>query len=84
MATLTVSNLPEEVHRALRTRAAQHGRSTEAEACAILSHAVKPGERHQMGEALVALGRDVGLTNEDIEAIELARNKTPAQPLSLE
>ncbi|MFN7352325.1 MAG: FitA-like ribbon-helix-helix domain-containing protein, partial [Burkholderiales bacterium] len=31
MAMLTVRNLPDDVHRALRVRAAQHGRSTEAE-----------------------------------------------------
>ena len=31
MAILTVRNVPEDVHRALRVRAAQHGRTTEAE-----------------------------------------------------
>ena len=31
MAMLTVRNLPNEVHPALRVRAAQHGHSTEAE-----------------------------------------------------
>lgn len=31
MASITVHNLPDEVHRALRARAARHGRSTEAE-----------------------------------------------------
>lgn len=81
MAVLTVRNLPDEVHRALRERAAEHGLSTEAEACAILSCAVKPEQPLQMGEALVALGRDIGLTNEDVEAIERFRNKHPAQPL---
>ncbi|MDK1494618.1 plasmid stabilization protein, partial [Sinorhizobium sp. 7-81] len=30
MAILTVRNVPDEVHRALRVRAAMHGRSTEA------------------------------------------------------
>ena len=42
MATLTVRNLPDEVHRALRVRAAQHGRSTEAEIREILTLAVRP------------------------------------------
>jgi plasmid stability protein len=36
MAMLTMRNLPDEVHRALRLRAARHGRSTEAEVRAIL------------------------------------------------
>jgi len=31
MAAVTIRNLPEATHRALKVRAAQHGRSTEAE-----------------------------------------------------
>jgi plasmid stability protein len=42
MASLTVRNVPDEVHRALRLRSAQHGRSTEAEVREILAAAVKP------------------------------------------
>ena len=37
MAILTVRNVPDDVHRALRVRAAQHGRSTEAEVREILA-----------------------------------------------
>ncbi|MFV0372970.1 FitA-like ribbon-helix-helix domain-containing protein, partial [Microbacterium sp.] len=37
MAVLTVRNVPDEVHRALRVRAAEHGRSAEAEVREILS-----------------------------------------------
>ncbi|MDR2212315.1 MAG: plasmid stabilization protein, partial [Pseudomonadales bacterium] len=37
MATLTVRNVPDDVHRALRVRAAQHGRSTAAEVREILA-----------------------------------------------
>ncbi len=39
MATLNIRNLPDEVHRRLRIRAAEHGRSMEAEARAILAGA---------------------------------------------
>ena len=45
MAMLTVRNLPDEVHRALKARAASRGHSTEAEVRAILADAVKPAER---------------------------------------
>ena len=45
MAMLTVRNLPDDVHRALRVRAAQHGHSTEAEVREILACAVKPESR---------------------------------------
>ncbi len=84
MAMLTVRNLPDDVHRALRVRAAQHGRSTEAEVREILAGAVKPEKRARMGEALNALGRKIGLANEDVEALQNARHKKPAEPLSLE
>ncbi|MFD7159915.1 plasmid stabilization protein [Kribbella sp. NPDC059898] len=42
MATLTLRNVPEETRRALKRRAAQHNRSMEAEARAILDAAVVP------------------------------------------
>jgi len=81
MAMLTVRNLPDDVHRALRVRAARHGRSTEAEVREILAAAVKPESRLRLGDALTALGLKIGLTNEDVEVLEQARDKTPAEPL---
>lgn len=84
MAILTVRNVPDDVHRALRVRAAQHGRSTEAEVREILSAAVKPEKRVRMGEALAAVGRKIGLTNEDFAVFESVRDKTPAKPLSFD
>lgn len=84
MAMLTVRNLPDEVHRALRVRAAQHGHSTEAEVREILANAVKPETRVRLGDALAALGRNIGLTNEDFEAFDRVRDKTPAEPLRFE
>lgn len=41
MATITVRNLDDEVQRLLKVRAAEHNRSMEAEARAILSEAVR-------------------------------------------
>ena len=84
MAMLTVRNLPDDVHRALRVRAALHGRSAEAEVREILATAVKPESRVRLGDALAALGLKIGLTNADVEALDQAQNKTPAQPLSFE
>lgn len=81
MAMLTVRNLPDEIHRALRVRAAQHGRSTEAEVREILAEAVKPESRLRLGEVLAALGREIGLSNEDFEVFDQVRDKTPAEPL---
>lgn len=56
MASITVRNLPDETHRALRIRAAEHGRSTEAEVRAILEDAVRPKERLKVGSELAAFG----------------------------
>lgn len=81
---LTVRNLPDEVHRALRVQAAMHGRSTEAEVREILAAAVKPDTRVRLGDALAALGQAAGLTNEDYEILDQVRDKTPAEPLRFE
>ncbi len=84
MAILTVRNVPDDVHRALRVRAAEHGRSTEAEVREILAAAVKPEKRVRVGEALAAIGRKIGLTNEDFAVFESVRDKAPAKPLSFD
>jgi antitoxin FitA len=84
MAMLTVRNLPDDIHRALRVRAAQHGRSTEAEVREILANVVKPESRVRLGDAMAALGTKVGLTNEDFEAFEQVRVKVPAEPMRFE
>lgn len=87
MPILTVRNLPDDVHRALRLLAAQHGRSTEAEVREILAQAVKPAQRLRLGDAIVALGRDLGVTAADAAALDQAlaetRDRTPAEPLGL-
>lgn len=82
MPAITVRNVPDEVHRALRVRAAMHGRSTEAEIREILEQAVKPEQRIRMGDALAEIGRRVGLTDQDLEVFE--RDKTPAEPMKFE
>lgn len=84
MAMLTVRDRPDDVHQALRVRAIRIGRSTEAEVCEILATAVKPETRLRMGDALAALGGDIDLTDEDIDAITQAHDRRPAEPPRLE
>lgn len=84
MAILTVRNVPDEVHRAIRVRAAQHGRSAEAEVREILANAVKPDQRLRLGDALAELGKKVGLTNEDFAVLDQVRDTTPAEPMRFE
>lgn len=75
MAILTIRKVPDDVHRALRVRAARHGRSVEAEVREILAAAVKPEKRVRMGDALAAIGRKIGLTQEDVAVLESLRDK---------
>ncbi|KAF3998701.1 FitA-like ribbon-helix-helix domain-containing protein [Glaciimonas immobilis] len=76
MASVTVRNLPDETHRALRVRAAMHGLSTEAEIRAILENAVRPEGRIKLGSLLAEIGREVGGVD-----LEIERDRTPVEPL---
>jgi antitoxin FitA len=77
-------SVPDEVLRALRMRAAQHGSSAEAEVRDIMKRAVKLARRVHLGDALAALGRKVGLTDEDIAIIDQTRDRSPAKPMTFE
>ena len=84
MAMLTVRNIPDEVHRALRMRAARHGHSMEAEVREILESAVAPEGRVKLGSLLADIGRKAKLTEEEFAVFEQVRDKTPTRPVSFE
>ncbi|MES2947886.1 MAG: plasmid stability protein [Pseudomonadota bacterium] len=77
MSSVTIRQLPEATHRALKARAAQHGRSTEAEIRSILESAVRP--RVGLGTQLAEIGQELGGLD-----IGLPRDKTPVSPASFE
>jgi plasmid stability protein len=79
MAAITVRNLPDETHRALKHRAEQHGRSTEAEIREILEEAVRPKDRLKIGSELAAFGQQFGGLD-----LELERERAPTEPPSFE
>ncbi len=79
MSAVTIRSLPDEVHRALKLRAAQHGRSAEAEIRAILTEAVSPAARLRIGSELAALGRRFGGVELDI-----ARDPAPGKAAGFE
>ncbi len=72
--TISIRKIPDEVHRALKVRAAHHGRSTEAEVRSILENAVTP--KANLASALTAIGKRLG----GIE-FELTRDKRPYKPV---
>jgi len=84
MPSVTVRNVPDEVHRAIRVRAAQHGRSIEAEMRDILESAVKPQGRIKLGSLLAEIGRKAKLTDEELASFEGVRDRTPARAASFE
>ncbi|MCY1431977.1 hypothetical protein D9M71_479560 [compost metagenome] len=84
MPSITVRNVPEEVHRAIRIRAAQHGRSIEAEMREILESAVRPLGRVKLGTLLAEIGREVKMTDEEAAILESGRDQSPARAASFE
>ena len=58
MPAITIRNLSDETHRALKLLASLHGRSTEAEVRRILDEAVRP--RTGLGTALARIGQELG------------------------
>ncbi len=79
MSAVTIRNLPEETHRALKLLAAQHGRSTEAEIREILEEAVRPKTRVKIGSELAAFGQRLGGGD-----FNVTRDQTPTEPATFE
>lgn len=83
MATLSVRNIPDEVHAALRVRAAQAGRSMEAEVRQILIdavHSAPPGDVASVQafvEGLYGGARPQGVVDELIEERRQAAAREP-------
>ncbi|WOI08941.1 FitA-like ribbon-helix-helix domain-containing protein [Thalassospira lucentensis] len=85
MPSITIRNVPDEVHRAIRVRAAMHGRSAEAELRDILDKAAKPEGRLKLGSLLASIAREAGgLTDAEAESFNQLRDKTPAEPMRFE
>ena len=84
MPAVTIRNLSDETHRALKVRADRHNRSLEAEMRATLEAAVRPAGRPRLGSALAEMSQKIGLTNADVEALERTRDTTPAEPRRFE
>ncbi len=73
MAAITIRNLSDETHRALKHRAKLKGRTAEAEVRAILDEAVNPPAVLKIGTELQKFGKLLGGLELDI-----SRDQTPA------
>lgn len=74
MSAITVRNLSDETHRALKARAQSNRRSTEAEVRAILDAAVSP--RVKLGSLLTEIGQSAGGVD-----LEFDRNRETRSPV---
>lgn len=74
MPSMTLRNLPEDVHRRIRVYAAEHGLSTEAAVRKLLDEATQPAER--LGDIVTAFARELSADFPD-----LPRDRTPVEPV---
>ncbi|AXK89172.1 FitA-like ribbon-helix-helix domain-containing protein [Nocardia farcinica] len=81
MKNVTIRNLSDEVHRAIRQRAAANERSIEAEMRAILTEAVKPTERTKIGTLLAGVISEESRLTDDERDIYFGRDQTPHEPM---
>lgn len=82
MASITIRNVPDEVRRAIRVRAASRGRSSEAEIRSILEQAARPAGRLKLGSLLRSIALEAGgLTDAEARQFGRIRDKAPAEPM---
>ncbi|NKY53927.1 FitA-like ribbon-helix-helix domain-containing protein [Nocardia vermiculata] len=81
MKQVTIRNLSDEVHRAIRQRAAGNERSIEAEMRAILTDTVQPPERIKLGSLLFAGISDENRLTDDERETYFGRDRTPSEPV---
>lgn len=82
MKAVTIRGVPKEVHRAIRVRAAQHGRSLQAEMRDILTTAVKPDERVKLGQLLSNIGHKAQISDEEMAVFK--RDSSSARTASFD
>lgn len=75
---MSIRNIPEDVHDALKNQAQKNGRSAEAEVRAMIVESVKRTENGGFGTRLRKVFEDI----EDSE-ISVERDQTAAEPLDL-
>jgi plasmid stability protein len=73
MPSMTVRNLPEDLHRRIRLYAAEHGLSAEAAVRRLLDEATRPAER--LGDIVAAYARARAADFPDTP-----RDRTPVSP----
>jgi len=84
MPSITLRNVPTEVHQGLRDLAAKHGRSTESEILEILAQSVQAERRVKLGSLLFDIGRSGNVSETELDSLNAIRGKIPSQGMSFE
>lgn len=79
MAQITIRQLPDEVHRALKAQARAQGKSAEALARNILRRGLFPADRTRPGDLLRAIWKDA-----DLADVSFERDRSPIDPALFE
>jgi len=74
MPSLTIRNVPDAVHRAIKVMAARHGNSIEAELRDILETVARPHRRVKLGTRLFEAGQKIHLSDEEFALFDRARD----------
>ena len=79
-----IVGLPEPVRGDLPHIESENGSGSDAELREPLATLVEPDAVLLMGNAMSAIARNAGLTNEDFRFLEECRETKPAEPLTFE
>ena len=78
MGSMTVRNIPDEIHEELKERASKNNRSAEAEVRALIAEAIVSSASGGFGSRLRERFSDI-LGDE----LDVSRDKTPAEPAQI-
>lgn len=78
MGNMSIRNIPEDVHDALKRQAYKNGRSAEAEVRAMIVENMTRAEKGGFGTRLRKVFEDI-----DDAEISIERDKTPAEPADI-
>lgn len=79
MAQITIRQIPDEVHRALKAQARAQGKSAEALARNILRRGLFPADRAHPGDLLRSIWKDADFSDASFE-----RDRAPIDPTLFE
>jgi len=80
MHCLTINNVSDRAWQTISERARQHGRAIEEEVRGMLERVGEEAQQDvKLGTLLADIGREIQLTDEEVEIFNTIRSKEPAR-----